>query len=425
MENNPPYNLEPQQYQRLYWEEDVPVRDYRSGLIRRMFYVSLGLFFVLIAVAALVRFPDQIELPFVLKAEQQEAVYKFPFPVYLTKSYIKPGDPVLLGQKLAHISSPEIAQMIHAFNESQEQEQRFDKYGKLSAQKRKEILTAALRQNDIRIAELKQQYVYIHNNWKTQSQKLSFEWELAKEQERINRQLWEDKSVSRLDFQQKENEAFRAGDEWNKAQNQFRLDSAAILSAIEKIRLESAGAVDEIAVIEANAANDATGYKRRHELVYQKMVNTFGPFEITNGELVLVAPYQGNISFVFEGEKEIKSGATLLKISPGAQPNYAFIKCPPASAGKLNRGQQCHLKVASFPFYEWGIVRGRIAEQSLTPDESGNYNIKIRLTDLGKLDSRLFPGLSGAAVIIIEEKTLLQYFFRSVKKKYAQLMEGG
>jgi len=50
--------------------------------------------------------------------------------------------------------------------------------------------------------------------------------------------------------------------------------------------------------------------------------------------------------------------------------------------GKLQAQQPCHLKVFSFPFYEYGSVPGHIRQISLSPDESGQYNLYVALGSL-------------------------------------------
>ena len=64
-------DLEPQQYKRLYWEEDVPVKDVRKNALRKFVYIGSLLCLVLIVAGLLIRFPDQIELPFVIKSNKE------------------------------------------------------------------------------------------------------------------------------------------------------------------------------------------------------------------------------------------------------------------------------------------------------------------------------------------------------------------
>ncbi|MFN0217166.1 MAG: hypothetical protein ACKVT2_23150 [Saprospiraceae bacterium] len=416
--------LEPQQYQRLYFEEDVPVMDHRSGLLKGMFYASVGLFMLMLTIAALVRFPDQIELPFVLKGENQEAIYKFPNAVYVVETFVRAGDSVAAKSKIAKITAPELVQMIQSLNEIKAREDRFSSFGKLSAQQRQKILQASINKNLLRLQEQQDALQYLQKNWKGQEPKLALEWKNAREQLATYKQLYENGLASRLDIQERENAASRTQEALSTARNGFRLDSIQLLSGMDKIRMENAGLEQEMSLIVTNVDQEASGYQSSHELSRQQLQHTFGDYEVVEGAIILLAPFPGRITYLFEGEKELKSGSTLFKIAAGNEATYAFVKCPPGMAGKLRAEQDCQLKIASFPFYEWGAVAGKISELSLAPDESGQYNLRIQLSDPGRLRGRLFPGLTGSAVVILEEKTLLEYFFHKAGKYYHQFMEG-
>lgn len=92
--------------------------------------------------------------------------------------------------------------------------------------------------------------------------------------------------------------------------------------------------------------------------------------------------------------------------------------------GKIRRQQDCYLKVASFPFYEWGTLKGKTTAISAAPGEKGEFNVKVDFATNTSLQPLLQAGLTGQAVIIIENKTLLHYFFRSTAKAYHQFANG-
>lgn len=97
---------------------------------------------------------------------------------------------------------------------------------------------------------------------------------------------------------------------------------------------------------------------------------------------------------------------------------YAAISCPPSMIGKIAKNQQTALKIASFPFYEWGTVKGHVDNLSLTPDEKGFFSIKISIDNFGKLNHLTQVGMDGNASILLEEKTFYDYFFRRIKRIY-------
>src|SRR3954471_10919021 len=108
METKKVQDLEPQQYQQMYWEEDVPLADVRKSVLRKFVYIGSILCLLFLTLGFFLKFPDQVELPFVIKNNQSEQIYRFPYPVYVIQKYIQPHDAVVKGQRLVRITSPEI-----------------------------------------------------------------------------------------------------------------------------------------------------------------------------------------------------------------------------------------------------------------------------------------------------------------------------
>ena len=106
------YELEPQQFEKLYEEEDIPLKDLSRGLGPKLLGVAIGLFIIVFVVANVVTYPDQIELPFVLRGNDREQVYAFPFPVYVKEVYVTSGESLKVNQPILRLASPEIASLI-------------------------------------------------------------------------------------------------------------------------------------------------------------------------------------------------------------------------------------------------------------------------------------------------------------------------
>src|SRR6478736_6823311 len=96
-------DLKPVQYQKLYWEEDVPLRDVRKSTLRKFVYLGCILFLIFIFIGLFIKFPDQVELPFVIKSDKSEEIYRYASPVYLVDKYVHPQDIVKKGQPLIKI----------------------------------------------------------------------------------------------------------------------------------------------------------------------------------------------------------------------------------------------------------------------------------------------------------------------------------
>ncbi|MBK8954181.1 MAG: HlyD family efflux transporter periplasmic adaptor subunit [Saprospiraceae bacterium] len=423
-EQNQIEGLEPQQYQRMYWEDDVPVKDLRKGMIRKLYYFAIGLFVMILLVASIVRFPDQIELPFILKTNEPETTYKFPFPVYVDEVYKQTKDTVQAGSPLIRISSPEIVDMIYALEDSRTSTALFESHQTQMQEKQKEILKTKIRQNEILKIELLKRWNTTRKNWELLSEKLLLDWKDAQQRLHAYQNLVNEGMSSKFDLKDRELLEIKAREALNSGRSQYQLDSSRALLELKNLNLDIHNANSEIDHLELASQEQDLQLKSKLQLNQQKLLQSFGPFEISDGSIVLKASHPGMVSYMFEGEKEIKEGMTVLKISSHNSTDYAFIKCPPGIAGKIKIGQQAHLKVASFPFYEWGTLTASVSEISQSADEAGQFNLKLSIENNNKLQSLLIPGLNGTAVVLIDEKTLLQYFFRNVKKNYHRFMEG-
>ena len=416
--------LEPQQYQRLYWEADVPVRDLRVQLMRRLLYAALVLFAGLCTLAAVVRFPDQVELPFVLKSDIREEVYKFPYTTYLLDQFAQTGDTVRPGDSLIRISSPEIVALINRYNETKFAGENFNGSKRTSVLRQQEIIRATIRENNLDIGEHRNQLELARQTWAAHEQQLRFELRDATDKLDAYKTLYESQTVSHYDLIEKENRKIQVENALKQENLRFEKENARLKAAINRLLVVNQAAESQLAKSRADFLADSLQTGSNFDLAQRRIANTFGDCNIRDGAVVIKSPIAGRVSFLFEGEKEIPGGSTALKVNNANEPTFAFVKCPPAMAGKLKNNQTCHLKVFSFPFYEYGSVGGHIRQISLTTDEKGDYNLNIALDDEGQLKGRLQPGFTGTAAIVIEEKTLFQYFFRHLKKQYHRFLEG-
>ena len=82
-----------------------------------------------------------------------------------------------------------------------------------------------------------------------------------------------------------------------------------------------------------------------------------------------------------------------------------------------------HIRLANFPFEEFGIVRGEVKSVSLVP-VAGNYVLEISLpngltTHYGKV-LPFSQEMTGEAEIVTEDLRLLERIFIPIKKLLVQ-----
>lgn len=138
---------------------------------------------------------------------------------------------------------------------------------------------------------------------------------------------------------------------------------------------------------------------------------------------MLKATKSGTVSFVFDGEKEAPSGTILAKLIYKDAPLYAHIQVTSSQIGKVKTGQSVVMKLDAFPVYEWGAVKGQIANVSLTPDEKGLFTVTVKILDYNHLKKLMRIGMKGSSSIIFEDETLFGYVLRKFRKVTTELTD--
>lgn len=410
--------LEPQQYQRQYWEDDVPLRDVRKSTLRRFVYIGAGLFLVFIFIGSIIKFPDEVQLPFVLKTDKAEDIYRFPYPLYVVDKYVAPGNKVPKGTPLMRITSPEIVILINNYNEAKQNFENYHGQQTMSVQKQKDIINTRIGQARSKVMELKRELAVLDSIWKSNRARLEFEKEDAEKRLEKNRNLYSGKYISNVELKDVESRSVRAYDDIITARQQYERDKGAMTAMRNEYELEIVSLGQQLGKTSIDSKYDSVKYYNQLVLATDQVKNTFGDFEIADGAIVVKANADGIVSFVFEGEKEVLQGAVLAKVQYGKVPVYSLAISPPSLVGKLAVNQQAFLKVATFPSYEWGTVAAHIQHISLTPDEKGNFNVRIDTDDLRKMKGMLQSGMNGTATIVLHERTFFEYFFRDLKKTW-------
>lgn len=137
---------------------------------------------------------------------------------------------------------------------------------------------------------------------------------------------------------------------------------------------------------------------------------------------VITAPVAGKIVFAsfIQENQQMQAGQTICFVNPENTEYYAEILVPQSNFGKIAQGEEVLLKFPSYPFQEYGNVRGKIDFISHIGTDSG-YLTKVILpaglkTNYGKA-VQYRDGLQAQAEIITKEMRLLQRFYYSIVKQ--------
>jgi HlyD family secretion protein len=143
----------------------------------------------------------------------------------------------------------------------------------------------------------------------------------------------------------------------------------------------------------------------------------------------------------------VSAGTVLLSLVPLEEPLVAEVQLPNEDVGFVHTGQHVKLKLAAYPFQQYGLLEGRVQQVSPDADAVGDQEPTThpteRTVDRGALPAmsyrvlitlqqqtlnsqgqvlRLTPGMRVIAEIHQGSRTVLQYVLSPVRKT---LMESG
>lgn len=142
---------------------------------------------------------------------------------------------------------------------------------------------------------------------------------------------------------------------------------------------------------------------------------------------VLKSSVTGKVSFlqIWAKNQTITVGENVFSIIPKVWMEYVGkLKAPALNSGKIKVAQDVNIRLTNFPDSQFGMLKGKIKNISLTPDKDGNILIDVALSK--KLETSYHKNIpfqqemKGSAEIITEDLRLIErllYQFRTVFKR--------
>jgi len=148
---------------------------------------------------------------------------------------------------------------------------------------------------------------------------------------------------------------------------------------------------------------------------------------LKNWELnyVLQSSMNGKVSFLsFWNENQtVNQGDLVFTIIPKGNNSFiGKIKAPAQNSGKIKIGQALNIRLANYPYTEFGMLEGTIKSISLVPDNDGFYLIDVKLpeklvTTYNK-EIEFKQEMQGTAEIVTEDLRLIERFFYQLKNVF-------
>lgn len=132
----------------------------------------------------------------------------------------------------------------------------------------------------------------------------------------------------------------------------------------------------------------------------------------------LIAPKDGKVTFIqnLQLRQFVRAGEDLFAIIQPQNSYIGYASVPANGMGKLAEGQRVFILLDHFPYYEYGMVEGRVKHIAMLPN-GNEYRIEISLPK-GMLSSngevlKFSPEMLGVAEIVTEDKRVIERVFDS------------
>lgn len=142
---------------------------------------------------------------------------------------------------------------------------------------------------------------------------------------------------------------------------------------------------------------------------------------------VLRSSIIGKVTFlqIWTENQTVNAGDNVFTIIPKNENGYiGKVKAPVLNSGKIKIGQDVNIRLANFPDREFGMLKGKIKNISLTPDKEGNLLIDVSLVNgletSYKKQITFQQEMSGTADIVTQDLRLIErllYQFRDIFRR--------
>lgn len=137
---------------------------------------------------------------------------------------------------------------------------------------------------------------------------------------------------------------------------------------------------------------------------------------------ILSASQTGKVSFagVIQENQVLTANQEVFYINPGNEEFFGEMAIPQSNMGKVKEGQQVLVKLKSYPFEEYGMIRGKIKYIAEVPFKDSVFiskvDLKIKNSSDLKKPIHLKQGMMADVEIITQDETILQRISHSLIK---------
>ncbi|HEY9632540.1 MAG TPA: HlyD family efflux transporter periplasmic adaptor subunit [Coleofasciculaceae cyanobacterium] len=268
---------------------------------------------------------------------------------------------------------------------------------------------------------------------------------LAEQREKSIETLVAPGAVPRLDYIEAQDRVVKAQAEITRTQAEITNAQNKVTEAQDKVTsLEKDIAAQEQEIRQAEQAyqkaqNDASrvGSERKSEVLTQlnkrreEQTTVEGQLEQAKKQReqeTIEAPITGTVYSVKATKGPVQAGEELLSILPDGEDLLLEVKVLNRDIGFIREGMKAKVKMATFPFQEFGTIDGTVVQVSpnaITDKDLGLvFPTRIRLEKhslkLRGQDVAFTPGMAATGEIVTRKKSILTFLLEPVTRRFTE-----
>ncbi|QEC80532.1 HlyD family efflux transporter periplasmic adaptor subunit [Mucilaginibacter ginsenosidivorax] len=402
-----------------------------SWILRWGITLFFAILILLIGLAALIKYPDIIKTRLKIQSPNSPKPVVAKIPGKLVKLLVNENELVVKNEPLAFIESTGNHLQIMHLTQNLTKLQDDIATGKLI---NNSLFTQA---NSAALGELQAAYQTFYQDFITYQSAvnngfyLKKKTYLEKDLADINRQtgqLQQSKAIQQRNFKLADDEYTmhkKLADQKVETQSELRQQEAKFLAQKSPlIQTESAlvaannsytGKQKEILELD----NQISEQKARFRQSLNSLISQAEDWE---NKYILRASQAGKISFpgIIQENQVLSTGQEVFYVNPGNEAFFGEMDIPQDNMGKVKEGQPVLIKLRSYPFEEYGLIKGKINYIAEVPYKDSVFvskvDFKVGKPINNKRPIHLKQGMIAEAEIITEDATIFQRVTRSVFK---------
>jgi HlyD family secretion protein len=251
----------------------------------------------------------------------------------------------------------------------------------------------------------------------------------AQERERSIGSLVAISAVPRLDYLEAQRQVTEAEDRLQSIDREIDAQRERIRQAedaYQKARSEA------VSIAPQRQTDVLTQLSKRREELTNKTGELAAAKEQRKQEIVK-SPYEGTIYELKATNGPVQSGEELLSILPKGEDILLEVNVQNRDIGFIRKGQTVKVKLATFPYQEFGIVEGEVLQVSpnaiVQKDERGQeqglvfptrVRLKKRAIEVQGKNIDLTPGMAATAEIVTRQKSILTFLIEPVTRRFSE-----